>query len=79
MPLSDLKKAIPSANWTQRVATGVLVQGPIPKHIAFIMDGNRRFSRRHGIEFKEGHLLGGVALERASGSNHMDSGKAVAN
>ncbi|KAJ5645114.1 hypothetical protein N7507_011125 [Penicillium longicatenatum] len=77
MPLSDLKKAIPSANWTQRIATGILGQGPIPKHIAFIMDGNRRFSKRHGIGFKEGHLLGGVALERASGSNHMDSGKAI--
>ncbi|KAJ5539639.1 dehydrodolichyl diphosphate syntase complex subunit SPAC4D7.04c, partial [Penicillium frequentans] len=66
MPLPNLKKTISSSNWTQKIATSVLEQGPIPKHIAFIMDGNRRFSRRHGIEIKEGHLLGGVALERAT-------------
>lgn len=72
MPLPNVKKMISSSNWTQMIATSVLEQGPIPKHIAFIMDGNRRFSRRHGIEIKEGHLLGGVALERASFSNNLN-------
>ncbi|KAG0148294.1 hypothetical protein CROQUDRAFT_8846, partial [Cronartium quercuum f. sp. fusiforme G11] len=38
--------------------------GPIPKHISFIMDGNRRYSRKHGIPLKEGHLLGFEALKR---------------
>ena len=32
--------------------------GPIPKHIAIIMDGNRRYAREQGLEPKEGHLAG---------------------
>lgn len=45
---------------------GALRQGPIPKHIAFVMDGNRRFARNHGIETVEGHHLGFEALARVS-------------
>ena len=45
---------------------GALRQGPIPKHIAFVMDGNRRFARHHGIETVEGHHLGFEALARVS-------------
>ncbi|KAL4923227.1 undecaprenyl diphosphate synthase family protein [Aspergillus undulatus] len=43
---------------------GALRQGPVPQHIAFIMDGNRRFARTHGIETVEGHNLGFEALAR---------------
>ncbi|CAL5874709.1 uncharacterized protein PFLUO_LOCUS9010 [Penicillium psychrofluorescens] len=43
---------------------GALRQGPIPKHVAFVMDGNRRFARSHGIETVEGHNLGFEALAR---------------
>lgn len=43
---------------------GALKQGPIPEHIAFVMDGNRRFARTHGIETVEGHNLGFEALAR---------------
>lgn len=78
MPLPNLTKAISSQNWAQIITASVLEQGPIPKHIAFIMDGNRRFAKRHGIEVKEGHFLGGVALERVSCSNKMILGEAVA-
>ncbi|PYH93007.1 Di-trans-poly-cis-decaprenylcistransferase [Aspergillus ellipticus CBS 707.79] len=43
---------------------GALRQGPMPQHIAFVMDGNRRFARSHGIETVEGHNLGFEALAR---------------
>ena len=45
---------------------GALRQGPIPQHVAFVMDGNRRFARAHGIETVEGHNLGFEALARVS-------------
>lgn len=35
-----------------------LKQGEIPKHIAFIMDGNRRYARRREMEVGRGHALG---------------------
>ena len=35
----------------------------IPKHIAIIMDGNRRWAREKGIETKEGHKAGADNLE----------------
>jgi len=33
-------------------------QNPVPKHIAVIMDGNRRFASNLGLTPKEGHLFG---------------------
>jgi len=45
---------------------GALQQGPVPQHVAFVMDGNRRFARSHGIETVEGHNLGFEALARVS-------------
>jgi ditrans,polycis-polyprenyl diphosphate synthase len=45
---------------------GALRQGPIPQHVAFVMDGNRRFAKSHGIETVEGHNLGFEALARVS-------------
>ncbi|KAL2215842.1 putative prenyltransferase [Thermoascus aurantiacus ATCC 26904] len=43
---------------------GALKQGPIPQHVAFVMDGNRRFARSRRIETVEGHNLGFEALAR---------------
>lgn len=45
---------------------GALRQGPIPQHVAFVMDGNRRFARNHRIETVEGHNLGFEALAKVS-------------
>lgn len=45
---------------------GALRQGSIPQHVAFVMDGNRRFAKSHGIETLEGHNLGFEALARVS-------------
>ena len=58
----------PPVEWAisqvRELLIGVLSQGPIPKHVAFVMDGNRRFARHHGIETIEGHSIGFEALVR---------------
>ncbi|KAI0181805.1 Undecaprenyl diphosphate synthase [Hypoxylon sp. FL1284] len=58
----------PPAEWMIRTARelliGTLKQGPIPLHVAFEMDGNRRFAKNHKIETIEGHHLGFEALAR---------------
>ncbi|KAF9887992.1 cis-prenyltransferase [Aspergillus nanangensis] len=48
----------------RELLVGAIKQGPVPRHIAFVMDGNRRFARTHGIETVEGHNLGFEALAR---------------
>jgi ditrans,polycis-polyprenyl diphosphate synthase len=53
-------------NRVRELLLGALRQGPIPQHIAFVMDGNRRFAKSHGIETIEGHHLGFEALARVS-------------
>lgn len=43
----------------QRFAIRLLQCGAIPKHIAFIMDGNRRFATKNNLKTKtEGHVKG---------------------
>jgi hypothetical protein len=71
MHLSHLRKWIAASPPVEFVISrirelliGALKQGPIPQHIAFVMDGNRRFARSHGIETVEGHNLGFEALAR---------------
>ncbi|KAH9968857.1 Decaprenyl diphosphate synthase-like protein [Russula dissimulans] len=48
----------------RRALFGVLRAGPIPQHVAFIMDGNRRYARTNGIKLIQGHVDGFVALRR---------------
>ncbi len=36
----------------------------LPKHIAIIMDGNRRWAKQRGLSTKEGHKAGSKNLER---------------
>ncbi|ONH97282.1 hypothetical protein PRUPE_7G181400 [Prunus persica] len=40
----------------------VVSVGPIPEHIAFIMDGNRRYAKRRNLPVAEGHKAGYLAL-----------------
>ncbi len=35
----------------------------VPKHVGYILDGNRRWAKQHGIPTYEGHLAGYTALK----------------
>jgi undecaprenyl pyrophosphate synthase len=48
----------------RRVFLAVLRAGPIPQHVAFVMDGNRRYARVKGMKVIQGHVDGFVALRR---------------
>ncbi len=37
---------------------------PVPRHVAVILDGNRRYARSLGLEAADGHLLGSETLEQ---------------
>ncbi|KAK7525368.1 Decaprenyl diphosphate synthase-like protein [Phyllosticta citriasiana] len=69
--LSQFRKWLlmsPPIQWTvqqlRELLIGALRQGSIPQHVAFVMDGNRRYARSHHIETVEGHNLGFEALAR---------------
>lgn len=51
----------------QRARTRQLLEkvrtGPVPKHVGIIMDGNRRFAQRLGLDPNAGHVLGRKKLE----------------
>jgi ditrans,polycis-polyprenyl diphosphate synthase len=51
-------------NQLRELLIGAVSQGPVPQHIAFVMDGNRRFARSHKIETAEGHNLGFESLAK---------------
>jgi len=51
--------------WAQKTFGQVLKSGPLPKHVAIIMDGNRRFARNRNIEKIEGHISGFEKLAEA--------------
>ena len=40
--------------------------GRVPRHVAIIMDGNRRWAKRRGLPAIEGHRRGMVALRRVT-------------
>ncbi|XP_058055419.1 dehydrodolichyl diphosphate synthase complex subunit DHDDS [Anopheles bellator] len=44
--------------WYHRWIIRVLRAGPIPAHVAFIMDGNRRYAKKANIAKAEGHSAG---------------------
>ncbi|EFA08584.1 dehydrodolichyl diphosphate synthase complex subunit DHDDS [Tribolium castaneum] len=47
-----------SLTYFQRFCVNVIKCGPIPRHIAFIMDGNRRYATKTKVEKAEGHIKG---------------------
>lgn len=44
--------------WLEAAAVRVLKAGAIPKHLAVIMDGNRRFAKKQKLPCVEGHVHG---------------------
>ena len=53
------------SRFTRRVVTRVLRAGAIPRHVAVIMDGNRRYAVHAGAELGLGHERGADVLMRA--------------
>ncbi|MEQ2281413.1 hypothetical protein AMECASPLE_030032 [Ameca splendens] len=45
-------------NLLERISANILMAGPMPKHVAFIMDGNRRFAHKKNMERQDGHMQG---------------------
>ena len=52
--------------WVQWLLQIVLAAGKIPKHVAFIMDGNRRYARRLQVDTALGHTAGWSKVGDAS-------------
>lgn len=50
--------------WFEKIFCRVMAQGRLPKHIAFIMDGNRRFAKSLNKSAIEGHKLGVESLKK---------------
>jgi tritrans,polycis-undecaprenyl-diphosphate synthase [geranylgeranyl-diphosphate specific] len=48
---------------TEKTLLKRVLEGPVPKHLAIIMDGNRRFAANHGLLIEQGHLRGKDKLE----------------
>ena len=48
---------------TERQLLERIRQAPVPKHLAIIMDGNRRFAADHGLLIAEGHVQGKDKLQ----------------
>ena len=42
----------------------ILSFGPIPSHVGFVMDGNRRYAMRRGMKIVQGHHDGFHSLRR---------------
>ncbi|CAM8891577.1 unnamed protein product [Rhodiola kirilowii] len=51
-------------DFIRRFLIGILATGPIPSHIAFIMDGNRRYEKNHNLSKGMGHRAGLASLKK---------------
>lgn len=50
--------------WVRYVFVNILRRGLIPQHVAFVMDGNRRYARKHDQSTKEGHSAGFATMSQ---------------
>lgn len=46
----------------QMILTNILRVGPLPPHVSFIMDGNRRYAKSLSVPIKAGHEAGALTL-----------------
>jgi len=44
--------------WIQKLSANVLSKGPLPRHVGFILDGNRRFAVKSSVPKIQGHIKG---------------------
>lgn len=47
-----------SLSWAQFACVRILKCGVVPRHVAFIMDGNRRYAKKRHVQHIEGHTKG---------------------
>lgn len=47
-----------SLTWIQRLCVNIIKTGHIPHHVAFIMDGNRRYAKTAHVQNIVGHMKG---------------------
>ncbi|QLG71883.1 hypothetical protein HG535_0C02330 [Zygotorulaspora mrakii] len=53
------------SEWIKNTLSRTLkVSNCIPKHVGFVMDGNRRYARKNEMEIKEGHEAGFESMSR---------------
>ena len=60
MSVRNAPKAIVPIDWTGEYPP--VFQGPVPAHVAIVMDGNGRWANRRGLPRVEGHRQGEQAL-----------------
>ena len=61
------------AGFMRRFSSSILKQGPIPKHVALIMDGNRRYARKMNLSHvSDGHAMGFEKLAEVGGKPTFD-------
>ena len=60
-------KNLTDRKWHERLAIHVLKAGAAPSHVAFIMDGNRRFARHNQLSsIIEGYRYGSKKLHEVN-------------
>jgi ditrans,polycis-polyprenyl diphosphate synthase len=57
-PDAQASQAVIMFSVLRRLVQLLLYAGPVPKHVAFIMDGNRRFAERERMARVDGHREG---------------------
>lgn len=53
-------------SWTGNYLSKILSNGPVPNHVAFILDGNRRWARQKNLAVMQGHKFGLKSCHRVS-------------
>ena len=53
----------PDSTWPKDFLRLLVQQGPVPKHVGFIMDGNRRYGKEHAIPLAKAYRIGAQTLE----------------